>query len=238
MRYDVDALTYFVNGSAWDPLQLTTEQRNIWVNFSCDAAGTWAPWTHQCKRILFNQLDRAVGVGFFGPMMDGDGVHHRRARDLFLAEMAKATNEGAPITLAQLGHHFQVALVAAIPEYDWFADGWTYYGSIALSYVGGPVSTAVRDNGARPPKATALVARMNPSSSSFPLAVQLEGDGDVALEVYDVAGRRVATVTRGHFGPGEYLWEWTPNSGLASGVYFAVLSTRHGRDTAKLVLVR
>jgi FlgD Ig-like domain len=138
-HFDVDILTHFIH--AWDPLQLTTEQRNVWVNFGCRATGTYLTFEHKCKRIMFNQLDRGVGVGFFGPMMDSHGIHHRQAREVFLSEMAEATGEGGGITLAQLGRRFQDALVSAIPEYDWYADCWTYMGSIAIPYRGSPVAT-------------------------------------------------------------------------------------------------
>lgn len=236
IRFDVDELTRFVRGSAGDPLQLTTQQRNIWLNFSCMATATWEPWTHQCKRILFNQIDRSIGVGFFGPMVDGSGIQHQQAREVFLAEMVKATNDGTPITLAQLGHRFQNALVIAIPEYDWYADCWAYLGSIAVPYRDGPVRTSVRGGEARSPRI--LIVGRNPSSDAFPLTVDLQRAGTIRIDVFDVAGRRVDTIVQGDFSAGEHAWTWNPSSQTASGVYFAVLSTKQERYSAKLIRVR
>jgi hypothetical protein len=187
---------------------------------------------------MFNQIDRGVGVGFLGPMMDSHGIHHRQAREVFLEEMAKASGEPQQVTLAQLSHRFQNALVAAIPEYDWYADCWACLGSIALPYLGGPVSTSVGGGGSRVPRATTLVVRGNPGSGPFPLVANLQRAGDVTLDVYDVAGRRVTSVVAGDFGAGEHIWTWKPDERLASGVYFVVLNTQREKRAAKLILVR
>ena len=54
------------------------------------------------------------------------------------------------------------------------------------------------------------------------LQYQLPRDGWVDLGVYDVAGRRLATLLRERQTAGAHRFEWSPG-GLSAGVYFAVL---------------
>jgi len=60
--------------------------------------------------------------------------------------------------------------------------------------------------------------------------------------VYDIAGRRVATLADGVHGPGELdaTWNGTDDSGrgVASGIYFARLAAGEFAAVRKMVLLR
>ena len=73
----------------------------------------------------------------------------------------------------------------------------------------------------------ALTASPNPSRKSALLSFAAEPERDVVLEMFDVGGRRVATVFRGKVaaGPGSFTWSRTGRGGerVPAGLYFARL---------------
>src|SRR5262249_28438260 len=71
------------------------------------------------------------------------------------------------------------------------------------------------------------------------LRFALRQPGEVRLEVFDVAGRRVATLLEGTRGAGEHevAWDGETRAGMARrGVYFARLQTPEGHGTATILL--
>ena len=95
-------------------------------------------------------------------------------------------------------------------------------------------------------EAVQITAYPNPFSDRVRIEVDLPAfteQGDLSFEVFDALGRRVATLDPTAIVPGlrfELTWDGTSDAGeyLASGVYFLVVSSPHGRHTLKLVLVR
>jgi hypothetical protein len=67
------------------------------------------------------------------------------------------------------------------------------------------------------------------------LSYALPADGNVELAIYDVAGRRVATLVDGFASAGVHEVEWNP---AASGVYFARLVAGDETARQKIVAVR
>lgn len=86
--------------------------------------------------------------------------------------------------------------------------------------------------------ATRLSLAPNPFNPRTTVVFELAGTGRVDLAVYDVAGRRVATIASGPFAAGrhEVAWEGRDGSGrrLASGVYYVRLHA-DGRSLARRV---
>jgi hypothetical protein len=71
------------------------------------------------------------------------------------------------------------------------------------------------------------------------LRYALENPGEVKLEVFDVAGRRMTTLVDGARGTGEHEVAWSGETayGMARrGVYFARIETPEGRDFATILL--
>ena len=88
-----------------------------------------------------------------------------------------------------------------------------------------------------------LWARPNPFNPATTIAYTVSREGaDVLLEVFDLAGRKVATLVDGPGGAGihDVVWRGTDDggNGVASGVYFARLTVGDERDVAKVVLVK
>jgi hypothetical protein len=82
-----------------------------------------------------------------------------------------------------------------------------------------------------------LTSRPRPGGALLRFA--LPADGDVRLQIFDVAGRVVATVVEGARAAGEHEVAWNGASRLGragSGVYFARLVTPSGSARATVVL--
>jgi hypothetical protein len=98
--------------------------------------------------------------------------------------------------------------------------------------------------GALPANALSLEVRGNPSRAGRPVSLRLAlpSEGPVRLEIFDVGGRRVATLADGTFARGHhgFTWRGTDAGGRAvgSGVYFARLSAGGGTVVRKITRVR
>jgi photosystem II stability/assembly factor-like uncharacterized protein len=77
----------------------------------------------------------------------------------------------------------------------------------------------------------------NPFNPSTTISFMLDRDGFVSLNVYDVAGRVVATVLNKSMTAGSYDVGFNA-SGLSSGVYFYKLKTADQEMTKKMILLR
>lgn len=82
----------------------------------------------------------------------------------------------------------------------------------------------------------------NPLTRATTLRFDLPRGGPIDLAVYDLSGRRVATILKGEMGPGTFarMWRGVDDRGrrVGAGVYIARLES--GLDSAirKMVLVR
>ncbi len=92
-----------------------------------------------------------------------------------------------------------------------------------------------------PPLALAAPAP-SPAIGSATLSFQLPGPGPVEVAIFDVRGRRVATVASGAFigGPQRLTWDGRDDDGRTApaGVYFARLSAAGSTRVARIVLLR
>ncbi len=92
------------------------------------------------------------------------------------------------------------------------------------------------------PVGLGLAVAPNPAPLGARVRFALSAAGDVDLAVFDLAGRRVATLARGALaaGPHEAFWDGTDASGRPTGaaVYFVRLSTAHGAMSRRFVRVR
>jgi hypothetical protein len=82
----------------------------------------------------------------------------------------------------------------------------------------------------------------NPFNPKTTIAFSLAEAGGVTLEVYDVTGRRIASLVSGWLGAGPHhvVWDGTTDTGekAASGVYFYKLATGEDRVSRKMVLLK
>jgi hypothetical protein len=105
--------------------------------------------------------------------------------------------------------------------------------------VGGAVLSApVAEAPSRPTGgAVALTSRLRPRGAN--LRFDLDHGGTVRLDVFDIAGRNLATLVNSYKDPGQYevSWDGSAASGAAhAGVYFARIVTPEGTGHATVVL--
>lgn len=74
----------------------------------------------------------------------------------------------------------------------------------------------------------------NPFNSSLTLEYTLTSSEDVVLQMFDLAGREVATLAEGYTAPGRYSASWKP-AGLSSGIYIARLKVGNAVYNKKVV---
>lgn len=77
-----------------------------------------------------------------------------------------------------------------------------------------------------------------PASASVTLVYAVTATGQMAIEVFDLLGRRVAVLEDRWRVPGQYQVRWEPASGLPDGSYLVSLSGPEGRSTRALQIVR
>ena len=77
----------------------------------------------------------------------------------------------------------------------------------------------------------------NPFNPITNISYGLPIDTDITLNVYDVEGRRITTLTEGIRTAGTHSVEWNAK-GYPSGVYFVKLDASEFTQTQKLMLVK
>ncbi|MEM1057059.1 MAG: T9SS type A sorting domain-containing protein [Bacteroidota bacterium] len=82
-----------------------------------------------------------------------------------------------------------------------------------------------------------LTAFPNPAAARATVAFALDAPAEVRLDVFDVLGRRVATLAEGAFAAGEATVDF-PADGLPSGVYVLRLEAGDAQQTLRVTVVR
>ena len=77
----------------------------------------------------------------------------------------------------------------------------------------------------------------NPFNPSTTIRIALPERSHAAIEIYDILGRRVATLANRDFQPGYHLLQWQCES-CAAGIYFVQMRTEEFVQTRKMLLVR
>ncbi len=84
---------------------------------------------------------------------------------------------------------------------------------------------------------TTLNAHPNPFNPATTIEYDVARAGTVSLEIFDVAGHRVATLINREYRPAGHF-SFSYNAKLTSGVYFARLRTAGGEATRKILLLK
>ncbi|MCX7021608.1 MAG: T9SS type A sorting domain-containing protein, partial [bacterium] len=82
-----------------------------------------------------------------------------------------------------------------------------------------------------------LAVYPSPASGSFTIDYTLPGDGRVSISLYDLSGRRIATVLDGEMTAGRHDFSYDA-SALPPGVYLVRLATDSGSLTRRVVVAR
>lgn len=77
----------------------------------------------------------------------------------------------------------------------------------------------------------------NPFNSTVTFRVELPAEGDVAVDIYDVTGRRVLDEIK-LLPVGTSILEWTPMPNTPAGIYTAVVRSDFGTKTVKVMYLK
>jgi hypothetical protein len=78
----------------------------------------------------------------------------------------------------------------------------------------------------------------NPFNNSATMKFVLPQESQTTLDIYDVLGRKVATLFDGIASEGEHLVTWRAGDDLGSGIYFCRLQSSENQQTQKITLLR
>jgi len=111
-----------------------------------------------------------------------------------------------------------------------------YHGvSLVLAYE--PEEAGVFVENRQPAEFSLLTNHPNPFNPSTTITYSIAKPGRTNLAVYDLLGRKVATLTDGAMTPGDYSITWNAR-GFASGVYFCRVEQGGAVMTHKMLLVK
>ena len=108
--------------------------------------------------------------------------------------------------------------------------------SQALSLLGGATSVP-RKQGEIPRDEILFENYPNPFNASTEIAFHVPVRSDVRLEVFDALGRKLQTILRGEFGPGDYRTRYDAVN-TPSGTYYLSLLLGARRESRRIVLTK
>jgi hypothetical protein len=115
-------------------------------------------------------------------------------------------------------------------------------GMLRLARAADKREAAAEAEAATPLRTELLPAAPNPFNPQTRLGFTLAQAGRIDLPVYDLRGRKVATLASGHYAAGPHVltWQGRDDSGhsAASGLYLAKLAADGLELTQRLTLVR
>lgn len=127
----------------------------------------------------------------------------------------------------------KIWLVAA---YSRFFQNWATWIASMVPQNGGVLAARLEPAGTAPDRSGTHL-RSIPSRTGGTVAFSLSNPGRVSLSVYDVRGRRVATLLNGDLPKGEHRADFN-GARISSGVYFAVLRTGGAKQVARIAVLR
>ncbi|MCF8236501.1 MAG: T9SS type A sorting domain-containing protein [Bacteroidales bacterium] len=89
----------------------------------------------------------------------------------------------------------------------------------------------------KPPESglVAILVYPNPVSRSSVISYHLPESGHVMIDIYDMSGRKVATLVDGHRAKDHHMFTWDV-SGMPNGLYFCRLTSRNQASTVKMII--
>ena len=140
------------------------------------------------------------------------------------------------------GNHFNDSINArpnnAVP--DSIADALHYASDhlpVYLDLLVHPATSPVGRNPAINPCFELYANFPNPFNNQTVIEYSIAAPGQIQLQVFDLLGRRVATLADGFRQPGTHVIRFHPG-GLASGYYFYSLTTSQGAQVRPMVLIK
>ena len=232
----------------WGPSGLCTcgDNAPLFIAASCHGAdfatANWQdylgrPYGHPlCELFLIYRK----AIAFVGPTVGSWQAGNREITRAFVEKLyelpGRPMAESFSLARESVWEHF-----AGDDEVTKTADSYVFLGDPLSPF--NPGNYAVVDAGVQAgSRVGGLSIVPNPSRGDVGVRFSLRTAGDVVVAVFDVAGRRVATIARGQFGAGphEIRWDGRGNKGslISTGVYWVRLEGPSERAAKRLVILR
>lgn len=158
--------------------------------------------------------------------------------------VASAQSSGWTYGAGPLGFRLRVPVVDHCPAWcNVYGDGYPHTAGPYFDDIQVMVLREVATSAGGAPPATALLgAQPNPFNPKTTIHFSLAAAGHASLQVYDLAGRRVATLLDGPAAAGAQSIDWDGRDAagqrLASGVYLLRFESAGASEQGKLVLLK
>lgn len=198
------------------------------ADFGTHDAGAFGPLEVRTHNLGYDALQARLRISAAG-ITGGDG-HFAVAGST--PQLLAGTGATFTVTFDDAGTTADSTYTAelALTTADEPLPGATAAATLSVALQARRSAGATTDAGPQRPLATLLRAPVpNPLQNESVLRFELAQGGDARLEVYDAAGRRVATLLHSSLEPGRYSVRWDGRgeggATLGAGLYFARLST-------------
>ncbi len=213
-------------------------ESNVFQQQTIGAGDLHTTWKLQFDAKLGNLMSPTTAIAFIKTI---DPLHGYAMTNFIHVDMTAIPTDWNTYTVsipldstALVGQYLQFGFSSTASNYvgsGVFYDNITFTKDVTTGVVaGGPGIAELRP------------AAPNPFSSSTRIDYSMARAGSADLTIYDVTGRRVATLFHGEAGAGPHSATWTGRSAdghnAAAGVYNAVLQTASGRMTHRIVFSR
>jgi Calx-beta domain/Domain of unknown function (DUF5122) beta-propeller len=228
----VDGTSLFVGG-AFQNIGTTHAHRLALINLSTSAVTTWNPSPNDDVNALLKSSSTDIYVG--GAFTVIGGQPRNRLAMVRISNGTVATWAPNPSgAVAALGLRGAVLYAGG---------GFASMGGMPQAYLASTIPTALVDvpEGRAPARGLSLRLGPNPSHGRVRIRYALPEAGRVRIALYDVAGRRVATVINEAQGAGEHEVTWEAEvagaRAVAPGLYFVRLLAGTSTEMGRILIV-
>jgi len=206
---------------------------SLYIQGSQDGGTTWTPWR--------NALDPLVFFGDTPQCVEGSTIQ-------FDPYFTARTGVAFGTELIRLGFRIRDTKQTTIRDdegqLEWLGTNTEgiYFDNIGLYFI--YTITGVEPVSNVPLSARPKVEKVfpNPFNPSTTIEFSIPTAGRSAVRIFDLKGRRVATLVDENLGAGVYRVRWNgltdAGGAVASGVYFASVESQKHRDAARIMVVK
>ena len=193
--------TCFLRG---DGLDWTTKQRTLLFGPGCEIGATWHNYDliyPKIRTMMFNDLERTVFSGGIGQINGTYAIGHYSLKDAILEEMSMIPSEGLP--LATIAGNAARRIGESNPIY---AAGVTCFGALIMTGPTPSTSNAPQSEDINQVQVEFAPVRMVDGWAQ--LNFFLPESGIVDMSIFDVSGRKVASLSDGAMSAGSHELRW------------------------------
>ena len=213
-------------------------ESNVFQEVTIDATNVGQRWAFQFDAKRGDLAPPSTAAAFIKTIDPANGFIATNFLTLDTTDIPTTWNTYSIILDIDAGlvdQFFQIGFMNTATNYDPSA---VFYDNIRLVQV----STTGVTPGATRRDMTLAQNYPNPFNPNTQIEFSLSEAGNVDLSVYDLAGRRVATLRQGHMDSGKHVVDWDGRTddgvAAASGHYRYVLRTRQGQLARGMTLLK